>query len=189
MNVETEYFSGILKELENATHPEEFHFRHGNHPGSDWYLKTVCPMPNLKQIDTIGYGILWDNLASEHSNEIKSVPHAYDWFGNEIPYMMSIWIDVKSDVIIKFEPSTGLNVILVDRDVGQQFHVESLKHLIEYSREESKWAEDISLDEIDAIEKIATFIEHSNKTENFIQIRNDFKVLEGGKGKEKDPQE
>ncbi len=186
MDVETEYFHGILKELEDAIHPEVFHFRNGNHPGSEWYLKTVCPMPKLRQIDKIGYGILWSNIANEHPDEVKLVAHAYDWRGDEIPYMTSVWLDVESDVIIKMEPLTGLNIVLVDRDVGKQFYIESLRTLINFTREESKWNEDISLDEIDEIEKIANVLEHQTKAEDAIQIRSNFKVLKGDKKKKND---
>ncbi len=189
MDVENGYFDGIIKELEDATHPEVFHFRNGNHPGPDWYLKTVCPMPKLRQIDKIGYGILWNNIANEHPDETKLVPHAYDWNGNEIPYMTSVWLDIESDVIIKFEPATGLNIVLVDRDVGREFYIESLRSLIDYTREESKLDKDISLDEIDKIEEIAEILALETKDEDAIQIRNNFKVLKGGKGKNEDPQE
>lgn len=186
MDVETGYFQGIIKELEDAAHPEVFHFRCGNHPGSDWYLKTVCPMPKLRQIDKIGYGILWHNISHEHPDEIKLVPHAYDWNGNEIPYMTSVWLGVESDVIIKFESLTGLNIILVDRDVGKQFYIESLRSLIDYSREESKWEEDnMTLDELDKVEEIAEVLDRQTKAEDAIQIRSNFKVLKGGKKKEK----
>ena len=93
---------------------------------------------------------------------------------------------VESDVIIKFESLTGLNIILVDRDVGKQFYIESLRSLIDYSREESKWEEDnMTLDELDKVEEIAEVLDRQTKAEDAIQIRSNFKVLKGGKKKEK----
>ena len=83
------YFDGILDEIKDKINPEVTHFRKGNHPGPKWYLKTVCPTPNLKQIDKFGYGLLWANLAQQYPDKIKVVPHAYDWTGTEIPYMVN----------------------------------------------------------------------------------------------------
>ncbi len=121
-NYDYQYFQGILDNLTNKTHPEIYHFRKGNHPGPKWYLKTVCPTPNLKQIDKLGYGDLWFNLAKEEPNIIKLIPYAYDWHGNNIPYMVSVWIEIKHDVIITVDDVSGLEVLLVDRDYGHIFY-------------------------------------------------------------------
>ena len=184
MDVEKSYFHGVLEKLNSATHPEVFHFRNGNHPGPNWYLKTVCPMPKLRQIDKIGYGNLWDNIAMEHPNDVLLVPHAYDWLGKEIPYMASIWLSVESDVIIKMDSLSGLNIVLVDRAIGNEYHVETLKKLIEFSRSNVEEIDNIAIDELEQIEEIANLLERELKSESAIQIRNDFTVMDGGKNKE-----
>ena len=58
MGPEKNYFKNILDEIENKINTEVYHFRNGNHPGPHWYLKTVCPLPNLTQLDKFGYGLL-----------------------------------------------------------------------------------------------------------------------------------
>lgn len=187
-NYDYQYFQGILDNLTNKTHPEIYHFRKGNHPGPRWYLKTVCPTPNLKQMDKFGYGALWSNLAKEEPNIIKLIPHAYDWYGNNIPYMVSIWIEVKHDIIITVDGVSGLEVSLVDRDYGHIFYVNNLKQLLSIARKETKtWFSNpsVELEELDDIEKIANFLDekmkYKLKGEAAQHIRKSFKLLDGGK--------
>lgn len=183
-DIERNYFKGIIEELKNTVHPEEYHFRNGNHPGSNWYLKTVCPTPNLKQIDKIGYGVLWSNIERNHPNEVKIVPHAYDWHGNEIPYMASIWINIESDVIIKMDYIDGIKIVLVDRDIGNQYYVENIKELIDFSRDSTEnynVTDPSFLDELDIIDDISDLLEGECTIENSTQVKEKFRVLDGGK--------
>lgn len=186
MGPEKNYFKNILGEIENRVHPEVYHFRNGNHPGSTWYLKTACPMPNLSQLDKFGYGLLWSNVSDENPEIIKLVPHAYDWTGKEIPYMASVWIDIKSDVIFNYSEKVGYNIILVDRNIGNQFYVDTLRDLVTISRDNAQdFPDDIDLlDQIDNIEEIMNFLGKEIRSEDAVLLRNDFKILEGGKNKE-----
>ncbi len=190
-NYDYQYFQGILDNLTNKTNPEIYHFRKGNHPGPRWYLKTVCPMPNLKQLDKLGYGTLWYNLSKEEPDIIKLVPHAYDWHGNSIPYMISVWIEVKYDVIITIDDVVGLEVLLVDREYGHIYYVNNLKQLLNVARRDSgSWLDNpsVELKELDDIEKIANFLDKKmkNKLKGDVAkyIRKEFKLLDGGKKKE-----
>ena len=176
------YFHDITNLLRTSIHPEVCHFRAGNHPGINWYLKTVCPMPNLMQIDKFGYGLMWSTLAEEDSNSVKIVPHAYDWEGNDIPYMASVWLNIECDIIISMHPKTGYNLILVDRNIGSDFYVNNLLELLVLAREQTKGMEDIAkyLGELDEIEEIALILKKEIDAENASEIRKEFKVVDGG---------
>lgn len=176
------YFHDITNFLRTSTHPEVYHFRAGNHPGEEWYLKTVCPMPNLMQIDKFGHGLLWKALSEESPESVKIVPCAYDWEGNDIPYMASVWLNVECDIIISMNLKTGYNLILVDRIVGGDFYVNNLLELLEVAREETKGMEDIEdyLGELDEIEEIALVLKKEIHSENATQIRKEFRVVDGG---------
>ena len=179
---ERNYFYGIVDYLKGATHPEVFHKRYGNHPGDDWYLKTVCPMPDLRQVDSIGYGALWKNVQVNHPNEVTIVPYAYDWNGKEIPYMASIWIRNDSDVILKLDPIEGVKVVLVDRDVGNTYYSETLYELIDITREAVDWFDnkDEIVAELEILDAIA-----SNMAKGQGEIdeaaKKKFTLLDGGR--------
>lgn len=183
---EDAYFYNITNFLRTSIHPEVSHFRAGNHPGEEWYLKTVCPMPNLMQIDKYGHGLLWQALAKENPIDIKIVPHAYDWEGNDIPYMASIWLNIECDIIISMHPKTGYTLISVDRHVGEEFYINSLFELLESSREETKDMDDIEdyLCELDEIEEITIVLQKEIYSKNATQTRKEFKVVDGGLEKE-----
>ena len=183
---DVDYFRNITNTLKNSLHPEVYHYRNGNHPGPDWYLKTVCPMPNLNQIDKFGYGLLWTSIIEDHPTIIKLIPHAYDWNGLEIPYMASIWINIKNDFILTFDQKTGYTIMLVDREVGEEFYINSLNDLILMSREESKNLKNVNkyLDELDEIEEIADLLGKEVKSKTTIQ-QNDLKLLDGGLNEDK----
>lgn len=177
-----DYFENITDILRNSTHPEVYHFRNGNHPGSNWYLKTVCPMPNLSQIDKFGYGLLWNSVAYDNPASTKLVAHAYDWDGKEIPYMASVWLNIECDVILSFGQLNGYNVLLVDRKTGNEFYVKNLRELLAITREQDCEIEQLAkrLDELDEIEEIANSLEKDARSEGAIQIRKEFKILDGG---------
>ena len=178
-----EYFQNITTILKNSTHPEVYHFRNGNHPGSNWYLKTVCPMPNLSQLDKYGYGLLWNSVAYDHPESVKLVAHAYDWEGKEIPYMASVWLDTECDVILSFGELCGYNVLLVDRNIGNEFYVKNLREIISITRGQECELDQLAnrLTELDEMEAIADELEKDARAEGAIQIRKEFKVLDGGR--------
>ena len=183
MNNDT-YFHDITNFLRTSTHPEVYHFRAGNHPGETWYLKTVCPMPDLMQIDKFGHGLLWQTLSGENPEAVKIVPYAYDWEGNDIPYMASVWLNIECEIIISMHPKTGYNLILVDRMVGGDFYVKNLLELLEVAREETKGMEDEDIEdylgELDEIEEIALVLKKEIQAGIATQIRKELKVVDGG---------
>jgi len=134
------------------------------------------------QIDKFGYGLIWSTLAEEDSNSVKIVPHAYDWEGNDIPYMASVWLNIECDIIISMHPKTGYNLILVDRNVGSDFYVNNLLELLVLAREQTKGMEDIAkyLGELDEIEEISLILKKEIDAENAVEIRKEFKVVDGG---------
>lgn len=178
-----DYFQNITDILRNSIHPEVYHFRNGNHPGSNWYLKTVCPMPNLSQIDKYGYGLLWNSVAYDNPNSTKLVAHAYDWYGKEIPYMASVWLNIECDVILSFGQLNGYNILLVDRNTGNEFYVKNLREILNIIRNQTSENQMLMkrLDEHDEIKEIADELEKNVRSENAIQIRKEFKILDGGR--------
>lgn len=184
------YFENILDELKNKTHPETCHFRKGNHPGPKWFLKTVCPTPHLKQIDKYGYGVLWSNIAQENPEIVKLVDLAYDWNGDEIPYMASVWIHKEYDIIVSLDDTItgyGLEVIMVDRKTGSEFYLDNLKKLVSIGRNDTKWYTNPSLylSELDNIDEIADLMESEFESLGATHIRKKFSIVEGGKKKKK----
>lgn len=179
---------GIIEKFKNSNHPEITHFRKGNHPGKEWYLKTVCPMPNLQQIDRMGYGELWEQLQDEYPDVIKLVPEAYDWDGIELPYMISIWIYNDTDVIFNYNDSIDqLEVIFADRDVGQQMQLEKIKNII--SIEKDKFINSIIDDntrdkynmELDNISEIVNHLKSNFTNTSQTKNKKQFKIVTGGK--------
>lgn len=183
------YFSGILEELRNKPNPEVHHFNNGNHPGPSWYLKTVCPTPHLKQIDKCGYGNMWLNLAAECPDKIRLVPHAYDWNGDKIPYMVSVWIEVNHDIIFTVaEPPQGIKVVLVDRNTGKEYYFKNLLHVINACREGLQTGNYVhDLKEIDDIETISKQLAEELKSATAEYKRKKFELLEGMNGKSSSP--
>lgn len=185
------FFKDILIKLKNSTHPEVYHFRNGNHPGPNWYLKTVCPTPELKQIDRYGYGKLWLEIRKDYPDYIKIVPQAYDWNGNEIPYMVSVWLVNDIDIIMEVDIKTGLNVMIVDRIIGEEFHIEQARTMINQTRDRLIQDGDIisnirpELEELDNIDEILDClqksIDHQETSLLAQEIRKEFRVHSGGK--------
>lgn len=171
------YFGGLTEELKNKIHPEIYHFRVGNHPGPEWFLKTVCPIPNLIQIDKYGYGTLWHELTQEYPTKIKIVPYAYDWNGNEIPYMVSVWVNKKIDILISLSDN-GFNISMVERQIGNEHYFYMTMSLIYNEREQSKWVDDIDLDDLDKIENIARILKDNIKSKDETHIK--FRIINGG---------
>lgn len=100
-------FTDIVAFLESSTHPELYHVKAGSHPGPNWYLKTICPTPNLIRADTEGYGRSWEWFAKSNSALVKLVNIAFDWEGEKIPYASSIWI--RQDIDILWEETGHTN--------------------------------------------------------------------------------
>lgn len=180
------YFHNITDFLKNSTHPEIYHFRAGNHPGAAWYLKTVCPMPDLMQIDKFGHGLLWQTLAAENPESVKIIPHAYDWEGKDIPYMVSVWLNIVCDIIIFMHPKTGYNLSFVDRIVGEEYYINNIFELVELSRDTTKSMKNINnyLNELDEIEEIVSVLKKEMHSKNATQIRKELKVVDGGSEEE-----
>ncbi|MFA5489437.1 MAG: hypothetical protein WC284_09490 [Candidimonas sp.] len=97
----------IVKFLETATHPEIYHYRRGLHPGVGWWLKTICPDPSCERMEGVELTHSW--IALTKTNAVILTEVAFDWQGNVIPHMWSVWlkesIDVKDWKIISYDLS------------------------------------------------------------------------------------
>lgn len=180
---------GILEKFKNSNHPELTHYHKGNHPGNNWFLKTVCPMSNLEQIDRLGYGSIWKRLSKKYPETIKIKPEAYDWDGNEIPYMISVWVINDTDIIFNHtDINEQLEIIFVHRASGQQLQLDKLNIIT--SIEKEKIIENIDLTsnkhtdyimELDKIKEIIGLLQKSLLKSNKIGEIKKFKIIKGGK--------
>lgn len=171
-------FNGILNKIKNSTHPEEYHKKNGNHPGSNWYLKTVSPIPDLIQVDEFGFGLLWQTLSDEYPELIKLVTEAYDWNGVEIQNMVSIWLDQQIDIILGYDHYSGVSMSIISRDEGIEHYTYVLKHFLTLSKE-SLMARHSKSKTIKDVDTLLTNLKLPSAKE--IKL----KVLKGGKKKKK----
>jgi len=119
--------------LNNFKHPTVYHIQYGRHPGNSWWLKTICPDPNLKQLDLEGFGNLWFNFADRYSNLIKLTDIAFDWTGEKIPNTWTVWLNDKMDVII-----TDINEIkFVDKFEGEILAADLIKNHTDFKNNET----------------------------------------------------
>lgn len=184
METPLSYFDDILAVLENSIHPEVYHFRKGNHPGKNWYLKTVCPMPNLKQVDHLGFGSLWQIFSETNPSIARLVPHAYDWQGREIPYCASIWVKIGMDVILAYSDIVGFQFDVVTEKDGQEYYIDQLMDQINDARIDSKFSIQYphnELNQLDEIEQIAGILKKNTRVLEVDQLKNSLKVIAGGK--------
>lgn len=180
---------GIIQKFKASNHPEITHYRKGNHPGKDWFLKTVCPMPNLDQIDRLGYGGIWKRLSKEYPETIKIIPEAYDWEGNEIPYMISVWITSDTDVIFNYtDINEQLEIIFVHRTAGQQIQLDKLNIITSVEKEKVIEGIDLNVDkdiayiaELDKIKEIIVLLKKDLSKDNNVGEIKKFKLVKGGK--------
>lgn len=173
-----------INKIKKKNHPESYHEKNLNHPGSDWYLKTVCPNPELLQIDKHGYGLLWFNLYHEHPDKIKLISVAYDWNGTRIPYMTSIWVNKNYDIIFNYNDITGFKILVVDYKTGNEQFIRNLKSLLSTYEDNFESIDHLSdsLNEISYIKDIIDSIENMIDSNNIFENNEiDFKILQGGK--------
>lgn len=184
METTLSYFDDILSTLENSIHPEVHHFRKGNHPGKSWFLKTVCPMPNLKQVDHSSFGSLWKIFCQTNPGIARLVPHAYDWRGHEIPYFASIWVKTGMDVILAYSDKVGFQFDVVTEKDGREYYIDHLVNQIDQARMDSKLSIQYpyeQLNQLDEIEQIAEILKNNVRVLEVEELKNSLKVIPGGK--------
>ena len=120
----------ILEILGEETHPEIRHIRRGTHPGSQWWLKTICPDPQAIQLDREGWGAEWFNLSRDLRHVVHLTPIAYDWEGNKIAWTMSVWLRQDVDAVI-IDTGSNTRIDLVERVVGERNTVQQLREVMD----------------------------------------------------------
>jgi len=90
-------FDGVWDQLEQTIPPEISHYHHAVHPGLGWWLKTAVPNE-----DTLGLLVVWDSISRAHPGLIHISDVAYDWKGQSIHNVSSIWLRESADVDVSF---------------------------------------------------------------------------------------
>jgi hypothetical protein len=187
MDDTVKFFDQILSTLDNSIHPEVYHFRHGSHPGKNWFLKTVCPMPNLKQVDQLGFGALWEIFCIDHHKAAMMVPYAFDWKGNEIPYCASVWLRTGIDVLLTYSDIVGFQFDIVEEKEGREYYIDRIEEAISTARTNSRHSIEYpreTLNELDEIEDVLAVMRHNSRVLEIDELRNNLKVIPGGKDDE-----
>ena len=108
----------VLHTIKNDINPEVHHFRHGSHPGCDWYIKTI--LPNHAHLDETAQFIFdsWDDLQRKNPKLVNIGSIAYDWHGMPIDGYGTIWLNSKIDVIYKMTNHGNIGFEFQDYDSG-----------------------------------------------------------------------
>lgn len=118
-------FDDVWGTLHNSVPPEITHYQHQQHPGKDWWLKTAVfagtADPPLIRV--------WHSLQNQHPHLIKITPTAYDWQGNLIDQVHSVWIANHRDVRLSYHcPDFAYEI--VDQDISSNQWGVHLEHAL-----------------------------------------------------------